>query len=145
MAAIAFPPNPVEDQLFEDSQGRGWVFKNGSWVSKATEFGPNTTISLKLESYDLKTAITPGGNLQDQQVYLVNNTSGGAKAIAFTNPPAGRAMTIIIKVTGNAGALSLPAGTVFAEGVDTKLSTKTTFFIMFWDGATFTATANIKT
>lgn len=144
MSAIVFPLNPTEDQQFTDGNGHLWIFKSGSWVSKSTGlgFGP---INLRLETYNLAIKTTNGGNLNESQVFKITNSTSTAKALAFTNTPANRAMTVVVQLIGSAGAVSLPAGSVQAQGVDLTLSTKETFLILFWDGAKFTLTANIKT
>lgn len=140
---IIFPDNPVEDTVWTDQYGRVWIYKSDSWVSKNAAFGP-AVVNLKLETYDLAINDTQGGDLKASQVYKVDNTDATAKSIAFTNPPADRAQTVVVIINGNAGAVSLPEGTVFAENVDVTLGATKTIFVLLWDGDNFTATTNIK-
>lgn len=143
MAAIVFPLNPVEDQVHQED-GRTWVYKNGAWRLISAVTGSNPP-SLVLQRYDLAVKATTGSSdLAEAQVFTLANSVAGAKAVSFTNMPAGRAMTVVIEVTGNAGAVSMPVGTDFAVGVDTSLSATRTLLILFWNGTKFMVTANIK-
>lgn len=143
MAVLDFPTNPTEDQLYQTAEGKRWIYKNGGWVSYGTVNGMEP-VDLTLPRYDLAVApIGAGGDLTKEQVFTVNNTTSGVKNITFTGMPSGRAMTVVVVVTGNTGTIAIP-GLTFATGVDNTVGANKTTFVLFWDGAAFTVTSNIK-
>lgn len=146
--ALNFPLNPVEGQLYPDPAIAGtpqWVYKAGGWNMVSTA-GSGTPINVALDVYSLAVATGANGavDLTKEQVKRITNNTNTAKAITFTNAPAGRAMTVALMVVGNAGTVTMPSGTRFASGVDTTLATTRTLFILFWDGTDWLVTANIK-
>lgn len=143
MAAILFPTNPTEDQLFQSTDGARWIFKNGAWRSYSSVNGLEP-VDLTLPRYDLAVApIGSGGNLNNQQVFTVDNSVAGVKTMSFTNMPAGKAMTVVLVVTGNVGTIAIP-GITFAEGVENTVGPNKTIFVLFWDGSAFTVTSCVK-
>lgn len=145
MAQIQFPPTPVEDELHDTGDGRVWVWKQGAWRLYSSVNGMDP-VSLKLQVYDLAvdTLVGGAGNLDNAQVFRLDNTTTGGKSVNLTGMPANRAMTVVLVVKGNAGALSMPAGTVYAVGITGAMSPTETIFVLFWDGLGFTVTANIR-
>lgn len=140
MAAIVFPLNPTEDQIYTDGD-LSWIFKADAWRLLTGAKPP----VLVLARYDLAIKPTTGASdLNDSQVFTVDNSTATAKAITFQNAPAGRAMTVVVDVAGSVGAVTFPVTVEFAAGVDTSLSTTRTLLILFWDGSKFIMTANIK-
>lgn len=137
MTTLNFPANPTEGQIFQSEvDNRKWKFTDGAWRL----FGINSIESaLRLERYDLAIAdSTDGsGDLETAQVFKIDNTTATAKTVSFTNPPAGRAMTVIVEVTGNAGAINMDAGVTVAKDLDTSLSPTQTVFVFFWNGESF--------
>lgn len=143
MAALQFPANPSEDQLFQAANGSRWIYKGGAWRTYGNVNGMEP-VDLTLPRYDL--AISPigaGGNLDQRQVFTVDNSTAGVKTMSFTNMPAGKAMTVVLVVTGNVGTVAIP-GITFADGIDNTVGPNKTLFVLFWDGAAFTVTSNVK-
>lgn len=141
MAAIAFPTNPTENQPYEEN-GRLWLYQSGKWVLAGTEQG---NITLALNRYDLALRnTTSAANLNDAQVFKIANAGATSKTLSFSNVPAGRAMTVVLVVRGNAGSILMPAGVEYATGIDNTLGTTRTIFVLFWDGEVFTVTSNVK-
>lgn len=144
MAQIQFPPTPVEGELHDTGDGRVWVYKDDAWRLYSSVNG-NDPLDLKLAVYDLAVSPLAGtGDLTGHQVFTLDNTANTVKNVNFSGMPADRAMTVIITVKGNAGALNMPAGTIFATGITSAMSASETIFVLFWDGKTFTVTANIR-
>lgn len=144
MAVLNFPSNPVEDQGYDSGDGRIWVYKDGAWRQKSSVTGMEG-ISLILNRYDLEIKATTGAaNLNDAQVFTIDNSSNSVKNVTFSNLPAGRAMTVIIEVVGKVGVVNLPAGITYATGVDSTLANTRTMFVLFWNGQAIRVTNNIK-
>lgn len=143
MAVLNFPANPSEDQLYQATDGSRWIYKGGAWRSYSNVNGLEP-VDLTLPRYDLAVApMGASGNLNQEQVFTVDNTVAGVKTMAFSNMPAGKAMTVVLVVNGNVGTIAIP-GITFATGVDNTVGTNKTIFVLFWDGAAFTVTSNIK-
>jgi len=144
MAVLNFPTNPTENQIYSVGDGRDWIYIGGVWQLKTTVFGI-APISLVLDRYDLAFQTTTGaGNLNVAQVFKIDNSTSSVKTVSFTNAPATRAMTVVLEITGSVGTVNLPAGVVYAQNVDSTLSTVKTMFIMFWNGTEMKVTTNIK-
>lgn len=144
MAVLNFPTNPAENQIYSVGDGRDWIYIGGVWQLKTTVFGI-APISLVLNRYDLAYTTTTGaGNLNDFQVFKIDNSTNTVKTVSFTNAPASRAMTIVLEITGSVGTVNLPAGIVYAQNVDSTLSSVKTMIIIYWNGTEYRATTNIK-
>lgn len=143
MAAIQFPANPQPAQAFTLPDGRRWVYVEKAWrlVSSIQSGMP---LNLNLDRYDLAVGRTLTTDLDEKQVVAYDNTTTGTKQVILNDAPAGRAMTVILEITGNVGTVTLPANVVFAQGVDNSLGATKTIFVLFWNGSGFTVTSNIK-
>ena len=91
---------------------------------------------VKFDRYDLPIANTLSDGVMDlakNQVFLIEGTSDtGPLTINFTNKPAaGRTMIVIVEIRGNQRPVTVPVGTVVADGVDNSLGTNTvmTFYV----------------
>lgn len=143
MAAIQFPANPQPAQAFVLPDGRRWVYVENAW-RLVSSIQTGMPLNLNLNRYDLAVGRTLTTDLDEKQVVAYVNTAPGEKQVILNDAPAGRAMTVILEITGNVGTITLPANVAFAQGVDNSLGATKTIFVLFWNGSGFTVTSNIK-
>lgn len=60
-------------------------------------------------------------------------TAGSGRTVAFTNVPAGKALTVVVKVMGN-GTVNWPAGTKWVDKVPVLKATYTYVSFLLMDG-----------
>lgn len=134
---LDFPASPAEGRVYTSPvDGRTWEFKSGAWRLVGSD---NIQDALRLERYDLaiKDSANGSGDLTEAQVFKVVNNTNTAKTINFTGAPEGRAMTVIVEVVGNAGAVNVGTGITIAKDLDTSLSATQTVFVFFYNGQAF--------
>ena len=91
--------------------------------------------NVTFDRYDLPIASTKADGIMDlskNQIFLIDSTVTTPVTMNFTNKPAaGRTMIVIVEVRGNARAVTVPPGTVVADGVDNSLGNNTvlTFYV----------------
>lgn len=134
---LDFPASPSEGTVYTSAvDGRTWEFKSGAWRL----IGSTSVMdALRLERYDLaiKDSTDGSGDLSEAQVFKVVNDTNTVKTISFTGAPAGRAMTVIVEVIGNAGAVNVDGAIAVAKDLDTSLATTQTVFVFFYNGQAF--------
>ena len=109
--------------------------------------GADTTwvIASKVDKYDLKVTTTTGAaDVNASQVFKIDNTTASAKTVTVTNAPAGRAMTIVVKIKGATGTIAYGNTVVWDGGAQPALGTTFTLITLFWDGTEFTGSAGQK-
>lgn len=127
--------------------GKSYVMNNGGWVvANYLAAAPNDSAYYvayngglqRLDRYDLPiVATTSVLDLSKNQVFTVSATT--ARTLVLQNGPgAGRAMTVVISVTGNTGQITWPAGVNWSAGTQPALGASFTNVILLWDGAKWT-------
>ena len=116
--------------------------KNGTELIEVTQDGQARKMALgeaiKFDRYDIATGTSTGVcDLSKNQVFTIANTTTGAKAVSFTNAPAGRALAVLIKITVNTGSITWPAGIVWNQDTAPELGATATLVVLYWDGAAF--------
>jgi hypothetical protein len=113
--AVGEAPSTIDNKQY--------VRKNGAWVEN------------KFDRYTLKVAsATAALDLAVQQVFTVS--AAAARTLTFANAPgANEAMTVVVKVTGNAAAITWPVGIVWSGGAAPTLGATFTVVVLFWDGS----------
>lgn len=75
-------------------------------------------------------------NLASHQVFRVSATSN--RTLSFSNVPGGgRAMTVVIRITGSSGTITWPSGIEWAEGTAPELRDAWTVVTLMRDGLTW--------
>jgi hypothetical protein len=120
---ITIPAAGISDA---PSDGKYYFRKDGNWVERPA-----------FERYTLKAAAaTATLDLAVQQVFTVSAAS--ARTLAFANAPgANLAMTVVVKVAGNAAAITWPAGISWSGGTAPTLGASYTVVVLFWDGTSW--------
>ncbi len=95
-------------------------------------------VALHRDYYDLATTSGVGVDGKVQQVTKIDNTANTAKVVTIANPPAGRAMTFVFVIQGNAGTFTWPGTIVWDKNTQPKLGATRTLVVVFWDGNNFT-------
>lgn len=67
------------------------------------------------------------------QSFLLVNTAN--RTLTFTTPPAGRTMSLVLVVSGNAGALTFPSTVKWNKATVPTLGAVKTMLTFFWDGS----------
>jgi hypothetical protein len=108
------------------SDGKLYFRKDGAWFERPV-----------FERYTLKAVTaTAALDLAVQQVF--NVSAATAKTLTFSNAPgANVAMTVIVKVTGNAAAITWPVGISWSGGTAPTLGASYTVVVLFWDGTSW--------
>lgn len=90
--------------------------------------------SISTKRYDVaSTAASATLNLASQQVFRVSATNN--RALSFSNAPgSGRAMTVVIRLTGSNGTITWPSGIIWDEGAAPELRDSWTAVALLWDG-----------
>lgn len=93
--------------------------------------------SISTGRYDLASATTTATlNLAQQQVFRVAATSN--RTLSFSNAPgSGRAMTVVVRLTGSSGTITWPAGIAWSDSTAPELMGTWTIVTLFWDGNTW--------
>lgn len=94
--------------------------------------------ALHRDIYDLATTTGTAMDGNGAQVTTIVNNTSAAKTVTLSNPPAGRAMTFILVIQGNAGVFTWPANVLWDKSTQPKLGATRTVVVIFWDGANFT-------
>lgn len=113
------------------SDGKYYVRKDGAWVEMPTP--------VNLDRYTLKTGATTASlDLAVQQVFTVD--ASVARTLTFANTPgtATRALTVVVVVRGNAGAVTWPAGITWSGNTTPVLAATFTTIVLLWDGIGWT-------
>ncbi|GEK48432.1 hypothetical protein HPA02_27150 [Bisbaumannia pacifica] len=118
---------------------------SGDWTSKTVLTGsatgpidmaghPLTAAAFSAGRYDLASAVgTDTLDLAQQQVFRIDASVN--RTLAFANAPgANRAMVIVVRLVGSAGAVTWPAGIAWSEGTAPELRTSWTAVTLLWDG-----------
>ncbi|MBH8578794.1 hypothetical protein [Bisbaumannia pacifica] len=118
---------------------------SGDWTSKTVLAGeatgpidmaghPLTAAAFSAGRYDLASATaTDTLDLAQQQVFRID--ASVSRTLAFASAPgADRAMVIVVRLVGSAGAVTWPAGIVWSEGTAPVLRTSWTAVTLLWDG-----------
>lgn len=102
------------------TDGFEYIAKNGAWA--------------KLDRYTLKIGSTTAAlDLADRQTFTVDASTN--RTLTFSNAPgAGRSMTVVITVAGNAGQITWPAGIQWNAGTAPALGATFTVVVLFWNG-----------
>lgn len=87
--------------------------------------------------YDLASTATINTlDLSQQQVFTVDASSN--RTLAFANEPgSGRAMTAVVRIMGDSGAITWPASIEWADGEAPELRESWTVVALLWDGGTW--------
>lgn len=100
---------------------------------------------IRLNRYDLNIVTTTGAcDLSVSNVFKIVNSAATAKTVSFTNPPAGRAATIIVLIEGNAGAINWPAGVVWSDAISPEIGATVTSVVLLWDGTRYIGSTGAK-
>ncbi len=87
-------------------------------------------------------AATTTLDLAAQQVFTVN--ASVSRTLAFANAPAaGKAMTVVLSITGNAN-ITWPAGISWNAATPPVLGTNFTVVILLWDGSAWKGGESFK-
>jgi hypothetical protein len=95
-----------------------------------------------LDRYDLKridlpvisVATTTTLDTSVAQNYTVVNTNTAVRTFVFTPPPAGRSMTLVLVMLGNAGTPVWPATVKWNRGTPPVYGATKTVLTFLWDG-----------
>ena len=92
----------------------------------------------RLNTYDLGPVVTTGVcDISTSNVFTLANSSAGIKTISFTNAPAGRAMTVVVLVSGKVGNVIWPVGIIWSDNAAPQLGALVTNVVLLWDGTRF--------
>lgn len=116
--------------------------KTGDELVEVVQGGNSRKMSVaeltKVDRYDLAAvAATSECDLATSQVFAIDNTVAGAKTLSFVNAPEGRALTAVVKITGNTGSVNWPGNIAWNQGTAPEMGATSTTVILFWDGASF--------
>lgn len=125
VAGVPFPANITD--------GKTYVMKNGAWAS--------------FDRYDLLVkGLTASATIDAtvDQFLKVNNSTATAKTFTFSAGPAGRAMTLVMKIDGVAGTITIAVASgvtlVWNGGTPPTGFTGTrTVLTLLWDGTEYLA------
>lgn len=97
---------------------------------------------LGFDTYDLAIEISEGVlNLENSQVFRIDNKAAGVINLSLINPPADRAATVVVVIEGNVGTISWPAGVVWNDDTAPDLGVNISTIVFFWDGVRFIGSA----
>jgi hypothetical protein len=96
----------------------------------------------QLDRYDLKrldlpvitVATTTTLDTSVAQNYTIDNSNAAVRTMVFTAPPAGRGMTLVLVMLGNAGTPVWPATVKWNKGVVPVYGATKTVLAFLWDG-----------
>lgn len=116
--------------------------RTGAELVQVLQDGEKRQMSLtdvaKFDRYDLANSTSTGVcDLSKNQAFVISNTTAGAKAISFINAPAGRSIAVLIKIVGNVGSVTWPAGIVWNQDTAPEMGATATLVVLYWDGTTF--------
>lgn len=88
--------------------------------------------------YDLAIEISDGVlNLEDRQVFRINNKTNRVINLELQNQPIDRAATVVVVVEGNVGTINWPQNIVWGDDASPELGQNITTVVFFWDGVRF--------
>lgn len=104
-----------------------------------------TDVNTSFTRYDLSVGTTTGAlDLAVSQVYRILNNTATAKTVTLTNAPTDKAMTAVVVVDGDVGAVSF-TGARLGDGVDiATLGAGSTIFVLFVHGTDIVVTSSIR-
>lgn len=131
------------------SDGKYYVRKDDKWAEtpltdiasgSAGYYVRTSTGWVHVNRYDVLTAATLSVlDLAVCQAFTVSAAS--SRTLTFANvPPADRAMTAVVTLSGSAGIITWPTGIVWLAGSAPTLGTTVTVVVLFWTGAQWLGT-----
>lgn len=133
---IVFPVTIQDLQTKDDAKQFARVFRTNTTVPEWKE------VVIKFDRYDLAIKAVSATIQIDpavDQVVNLDNTGNTAKAVSIKDHVAGRAMPVVLRIKGTAGAVTyggtnIKWDTRTNNGNPPELSTAKTVIIFFWDG-----------
>ncbi len=98
----------------------------------------------KFNKYNLAIETSTGVlDLSSAQVFRIDNSATTAKTISFTNAPADRAMTVVVRIIGSKGVITWPADITWNDNLPPVLGTTLTTVCLLWDGLSWSGAQSI--
>lgn len=113
------------------------TLKSAGFESTDSGWTPPPVEIPEMDTYTLAvTSSTATLDLAEAQVFTINASAN--RTLSLVNVPgADRTMTVVLKLIGNTGTITWPAGVEWSSGIAPELSPSYTVVVLFWDGSSW--------